>query len=331
MKLSIVIPTYNGVRFLDKLMPILMNQGLPQEEYEILFVDDCSTDDTREKLMQLSESFSNVCYIFNDENKKLATTCNVGLNNAKGDYVWFVDQDDEIVEESANRLLSTCYDDNLDVLLFNYSRIDEESRFIDAPQVFVNSEVMEGRTFLHTYFDHSIVVYLFGYRWRALFRRLYLIDNRISYPDGLMHDDTTFLFQAIYNAKRIKSIADSIYLYRVNLGSYTHSVKASRVYEQFISVAHEELKVTKQIDPEDTGFKAQIMADAQHKLDSYINKVALLDCAERKKGLRMLRSCQTEDILVKFNFRTRLCRIPIIGTCFFVVYGVIYRLCRKKK
>lgn len=331
MKLSIVIPTYNGVLFLDKLMSILTNQGLPQEEYEILFVDDCSTDDTREKLKELSKRISNMRYIFNEENKKLATTCNAGLNNAKGDYVWFVDQDDEIVTESAIKLLNTCYADALDVLLFNYSRIDEDNCLVDAPQVFMNSEVMDGRTFLHTYFDHSIVVYLFGYRWRALYRRQYLIDNMITFPDGLMHDDTTFIFQAIYSATRVKSIANNIYLYRVNLDSYTHSVKASRIYEQYILVADEELKMANRIKADDTGFIVQITADAQRKLNWYINKLSLLDYSERELGLRMLRACKNKEILSKMNFETRLIILPIIGDLYYVIYGMIYRMYRKFK
>lgn len=331
MKLSVVIPTYNGGFFFDKLMPILINQGIPPEEYEILFVDDCSTDDTREILKELSHKFPNVRYFLNIKNQKLATTCNVGLRNAKGDYVWFVDQDDEMVTGAASMLLKICYSDNLDVLLFNYCRIDEKSIIVDTPQVFSNSKVMNGQTFLHTYFEHSIVVYLFGYRWRALFRRQYLIDNRITFPDGLMHDDTIFLFQAIYNAKRMKSIAESLYLYRVNQSSYTHSVKASRIYEQYISVAIEELRVLKQMNAEDTVFIDQIVADAQNKLNSYINKVALLDCTESWSGMRMLRECQTDDVLVKFNIRTRLCRIPFFGMCFFAIYREIYRMCRRRK
>jgi hypothetical protein len=69
-----------------------------------------------------------------------------------------------------------------------------------------------------------------GYEWRAIYRRHFLIDENISFPENVIFEDTTFLFKAMWYAERIKSINENIYNYRLNDLSVTDYEKRYKGY-----------------------------------------------------------------------------------------------------
>lgn len=90
---SVIIPTFNRSSVLDKCMQAILNQTLSPDHYEVIIVDDCSTDDTESKCIQYSGSNTNVVYIRNVTNQGSATTRNNGILAAKGRLLLFLDND----------------------------------------------------------------------------------------------------------------------------------------------------------------------------------------------------------------------------------------------
>ena len=95
MFLSIVVPVYNAELYLEECLHSLFTQDLPQADYEVICVDDGSTDKSGFILKSFSEKHPNLT-IITQENSGVATARNTGLSAARGDYIWFVDADDVI-------------------------------------------------------------------------------------------------------------------------------------------------------------------------------------------------------------------------------------------
>jgi glycosyltransferase involved in cell wall biosynthesis len=124
MKLSIIIPYYNGERWISKCLNSLLHQDLTNDEYEIIIVDDGSTDNTQ-IVKDFVLSYKNI-YYFRQENKGISAARNKGLTIAKGDYVFFCDCDDYVTENVLGRLYNIAISYDLNVLFFNYRVIKED-------------------------------------------------------------------------------------------------------------------------------------------------------------------------------------------------------------
>ena len=240
-RLTVVIPVYNGEKCLPALIESLQSQDISQEDYELLFVDDCSTDDSVGLIERYMEVSSNVRLIRHEKNCRLAKTCNTGLDNAEGQYLWFVDQDDRIEQNSMGLLLGKAEAGNLDLLLFNYRRTNQNGEIMSSPKVFEDTSPMDGVLFLKTYFSDTFDDYLLGYRWRALFSKKYLLNEGIRFLDGMMYDDTTILLKSIVFAKSMASLSEFYYFYFVNDESITYSreKKGERIFEFAFLVGNE--------------------------------------------------------------------------------------------
>ena len=90
--LSVIIPNYNKANYIEQcLLSVERQSFLPDE---IIVVDDCSTDNSREIIERLSKSFNNIKYLFLKKNGGVSRARNAGLNLAKSEYVTFIDSDD---------------------------------------------------------------------------------------------------------------------------------------------------------------------------------------------------------------------------------------------
>lgn len=231
LAISYIVPVYNGERYLYDCLDSLRNQGLDDSQYEIICIDDCSKDNSVALLEQYAARYSNVHLILHETNKRTSTSCNEGLGDAKGKYIWVVGQDDWIEQGSAKRLIDIAENDQLDVLPFNYNRINATgTETLFQEEVFKDSEILDGEEYVKSYFYDSTGEFLAGYEWRAIYRRQYLHDKCIAFPKNMIFEDTTFLLKAIWYASRIRSVNEFIYNYRLNDTSITDSVQRYKGY-----------------------------------------------------------------------------------------------------
>lgn len=104
MFLSIVIPIYNDEKFLEECLDSCLNQELSKDDYEIICVDDGSTDRTPEILKQYAQRFPNIRVITKQHGSQFGGGRDIGFDTARGDYVWFVDHDDLIAPQALKLL-----------------------------------------------------------------------------------------------------------------------------------------------------------------------------------------------------------------------------------
>lgn len=129
MSVSVIITNFNNSRYIGRAIRSCLKQSLNRKDYEILVVDDASTDDSRLVIEDFGEK---VVPIFLDKNVGVAEASNVGIRNALGEYIIRVDSDDYI-NENTLLFLSQILEWNKDIgfVYADHLRVDEEEKVID--------------------------------------------------------------------------------------------------------------------------------------------------------------------------------------------------------
>lgn len=221
MRLSIVVNMYNTAKYMPRCMETLLEQDIPQSEYEIILVDDCSPDNSLEMAKEYAAQYMNVHVSTHEHNKGLAAARNTGIDAAKGQYLCFVDPDDYIEKNSLAALLKQMDDEKLDMLRFNYKKVDEEYRNVQDSEIEVRFDytpgVMTGTEFL----AHRLGVGC--YVWAYIYRLDFVKGTGIRFFEGCFFDDTPWLPRVLQKAQRVNvnPVRHQYYLQRT--GSMVHS------------------------------------------------------------------------------------------------------------
>ena len=118
-QLSIIIPVYNVEKYIRSCLISIFNQGLDYEQFEVIIVNDGTTDGSLEVIKDIIDSHSNICVI-EQTNQGMSIARNNGLRRAKGKYVMFVDSDDLLVEKSLPSLLEKTLESSVDMSIARF-------------------------------------------------------------------------------------------------------------------------------------------------------------------------------------------------------------------
>ena len=221
MRLSIVVNMYNTAKYMPRCMETLLEQDIPQSEYEIILVDDCSPDNSLEMAKGYAAQYKNVHVCAHEKNKGLAAARNTGIDAAKGQYLCFVDPDDYIEKNSLSAFLKQMDDEQLDMLRFNYQKVDEdynnlpdleiEARFDYTPGVMTGTEFLAHRLGVGCYV------------WAYIYRLEFIKSTGIRFFEGCFFDDTPWLPRILQKAQRVNVNAVRHQYYLQRTGSMVHS------------------------------------------------------------------------------------------------------------
>lgn len=220
IRLSIIVPFYNVEKYIEQCIRSLYDQDIPQEEYEVICVDDCSPDGSRAIVEKLQLEYSNLYLIIHDSNKKLGGARNTGLRAAQGEYVLFVDSDDYILPNKYKGLLNKADQFSVDFLHFDNLITLNGQFFHDNGYEIYNTTVMNGTDlflFPKMQWQVSHIV-----AWKKLYRKSFLIENNLYFGEDTMYEDNDFCFRVYAFAKKVIHIGDDVYVYRINKNSITH-------------------------------------------------------------------------------------------------------------
>src|SRR4051794_37738680 len=117
MKVSAIVPVYNPGSDIDDCIRTLLDQSLPPADYEVIFVDDGSTDGTGERLEALAAAHANVRVEHIPNSGWPGRPRNVGLDMARGEFVYFVDNDDWVGREALERCYERAVRDDADIVI----------------------------------------------------------------------------------------------------------------------------------------------------------------------------------------------------------------------
>jgi len=221
IRLSYILPCYNVGRFITDTLGSLYAQGMPEDEFEVICVNDCSTDDTHDRIAAFAEGHTNLTLLDQPRNMYSGAARNRGLDVAKGEYIWFVDSDDMAKPGMAPRLVDIACAGKLDLLLFNYDEFPDghPEDLRPARAIFGDTDVMDGPAFVHQFFRDRLS--RLSLLWLRLFRRGLIEENGIRFPDLYISQDCPFAWETLLRAKRVQAISERCYNYRASAGSIT--------------------------------------------------------------------------------------------------------------
>lgn len=249
-KISIIIPVYNVEQYIAQCLDSVYEQDIPEEEYEVICVNDASPDNSREMVMEYQKKHKNLVLIDHDANRKLGAARNTGRRAAKGKYIWNVDSDDMIAPNCLKEMLELCENNDLDVLVFGYQNIVENS--IEEPderEVIPNTSCSSGIEFMRQYGINHL--YAISSVWRQIFRREFLDEKDIYSLPVNMSEDVPFTYNALVHAQRLRVIEKPFYFYRNNMqsigGQMIQTPSAINAYDSCLVVPQELFRIADEL------------------------------------------------------------------------------------
>jgi len=219
--LSIIVPIYNAERFLYDCLYSLVNQDMSLDEYEIILINDGSTDCSNEIIDKFLTKYPNI-HVENQNNQGQSVARNKGLDFAKGRYVIFVDSDDMLFPNVLSQIISIAEENMLDVCAFRIKYTDEfGNEHLGAIQPFETSQVFDGRYAIKNGADIGAV-------WLNLYSREMIEKYHLRFYPGIFHQDVDFNLRMYAYANRIMFTDIIGYYYRFVSGSSTRKPNKQR-------------------------------------------------------------------------------------------------------
>ena len=238
MRLSIIIPAYNAGKYLEHCVGSCEEQNIPQDEFEIIVVNDGSKDNTWEVAENLANKYSNV-KVFSKQNGGSSSARNLGLDNAKGDYITFVDSDDYLLDGKLGPVLSITEKNKLDMCIFNLKVMSSDGSFVITKNPLERGKIFNSE-------DAFIEGYQVGSACGKLYLREMLESNNIRFrTDIVFGEDSYFSFQVLLNCNRIMNADACGYVYAANPQSVTKDTH--RLREKEIRRCQDSLQMIKQV------------------------------------------------------------------------------------
>lgn len=206
MFLSFIVPIYNSEKYLEECLDSLVCQDILPEDYEIICVNDGSTDSSNNILKKYAKKYHNI-KIKSQENKGVSVARNQGIIEAQGQYVWFIDSDDFIGKKILNELKEEAEKNDADIIQFGaYTFMDQLTS--DEKESYANNSLP-----VKSYANNSFVT-------RELYKKDFLDKNKLLFPTDLQYaEDQVFISQALVLDPQIQRIEKAYYFYRYNQGS----------------------------------------------------------------------------------------------------------------
>lgn len=123
MFLSFIIPMYNREGLIRRCLDSILSQNA--DDVEIICVDDASTDGTRDVVKEYQNKYANIIMLVNEKNRGQSFARNRGMEYAQGEYIWFVDSDDYIVNNALEGLRKYSEEKKTDIVYFDSLRISD--------------------------------------------------------------------------------------------------------------------------------------------------------------------------------------------------------------
>lgn len=231
IKISVIVPTFNSSNTIERLMHSLSNQIF--KDFEIIFIDDCSSDDTVDTIRKALEN-TNIKYqlLINESNRGPGYSRNRGIEKANGDYIIFIDSDDAVRED---HLLTLCHNiKDYDSVFIKGLKVDRNDKLFDFkvdrfdPIIDLSrksNNVLKGIGIINM---ELLMEIPFSFVF-LLYKKHILLENNIRFNEEFRYaEDTEFAIKYLANCNEVKFVNKYTYYYYQEEGSLRQSTSLRR-------------------------------------------------------------------------------------------------------
>lgn len=223
---SFVVPVYNVEKYLKQCLDSLVfDDGF---DYEIIIVNDGSTDNSEQIIKEFQQEHLGIVKYIKQDNRGLSAARNRGIDAAEGKYISFIDSDDFIHQDKYLCLLKEIRLNEYDFIIGNYYNFYDGGKtiqhsFNNNKNRAINRNNLTGREYLRLMYDY------FNDSFDAesvtqIYSSNFLNNNHLRFFEGILHEDTLFMFEVLRKAKSIGVRDIPFYAYRIREGSIMHSI-----------------------------------------------------------------------------------------------------------
>jgi len=230
IRLSVIVPVYNAESTLARCLDSILNQSL--KELEIIVVDDLSTDDSCKLVETYQSRFpQRAIRLYTNKCKgRAGAGRNLGLRNARGDYVGFVDSDDWLDTNMYSALVGSASKSDADVAVCGVLREYGYTRNSEPRYVYPSANVITGRFALSLLARTSTQdISISAICCNKVFRRDYLERYQLEFIENRSNEDDYFTFLALLHAKNVSIVPDVYYHYYQRPDSSAHTVTSKSI------------------------------------------------------------------------------------------------------
>lgn len=244
--ISVIVPVYNSEQYLRKCLESVVAQTYPH--YEVLLINDGSTDHSDQICEEYTEK-NDKFYVIHKENGGASSARNIGIQNAKGDYIFFLDSDDWLESTALEKMISTAKDQNADIVFCEAQAVDDEEHVLTnnwysykhpyetASSYSIMSRMMEQKEF------HVAI-------WMLLLDRRIFTDNDLLFKEGIIYEDMIISYQFYCLAHRAAHVRQKLYKRRYRPNSVMTSKKTEKNYISAATVYREVARFRKTLPKE---------------------------------------------------------------------------------
>ncbi len=226
--ISIIIPVYNVAPFIKSCLHSVLNQTY--KNIEIIIINDKTTDESIsiiKDVLQKEAPSVPIKIIEHAENKGLSSARNTGIKNSRGEYLYFLDSDDEIstdcIETLSNRAKISC----ADIVIGDYI-VQGSSGFF--PPLELGTSIIKGNSkIIQAYMQEKFYVMA----WNKLVRKEFIVKNNLYFKNNLIHEDCLWSFQCACKAEIIDIIKQTTYIYKIQKKSITSTLTFEKDFQMY--------------------------------------------------------------------------------------------------
>lgn len=223
-EISVIVPVYNVEQYLDKCLQSLQKQNF--DSYEVILVDDGSTDSSRKVAEHYANSYSEIFTLVCQENKGLSGARNTGMGYAKGKYLCFVDSDDYVEENFLRKLYESMKENDADLVFCAFRSVDEQGNTIR--NIFEHG-FEEGTSYALV--DRTDLLLTQNAAWNKLYKKEIIDKYNLQFTPGVWYEDLRFVKKYMLFASKFAYCNSVLYNYLIRQGSIMNSMGSKRNVE----------------------------------------------------------------------------------------------------
>ena len=233
--ISVIIPVYNVEQYLKKSIESVLMQTY--QSFEILLIDDGSTDNSPQLCDEFAVQHENI-RVFHKINGGASSARNVGLKEAKGKYIFFLDSDDWIEPNALEAMITTANSEKADLVFCEARAIDDEGEtelrgLYEYKESYPTGDPYQIMLKMMEHKEFHVAI------WMLLLDKKILIDNQLYFKEGIIYEDMIISYQFYCMANRAAHIQQKLYNRRYRPNSVMTSVKAEKNYISAATVYRE--------------------------------------------------------------------------------------------
>lgn len=224
--ISVIVPVYNVENYIKDCILSIYRQGLSDEDFEVILINDGTEDNSLERIMDICALHNNL-FIINQDNRGLSCARNTGLLYAKGNYVLFLDSDDLLADNSVAPLLELAFSSDVDLLVADFLKLSDEeiSKYKNKKEKPCGVIKSGSQLFLEDLDPGQ------SYVWRTIYKRDFLSRNELRFIPGICYEDIPFTPECYLKAQVCLRVSSVLYLYRIGHSSITSNMDKKKAMD----------------------------------------------------------------------------------------------------